>query len=66
VKGQHTGPAFAEDPVEDERVEMNIESDAAREALDGRHGPGVAVANAARAGAARVEGEQRSAGLSTR
>src|SRR5262249_13775474 len=43
VKGERPGPSVTEDAVQDERVEVNIQSEAAAEALDRCHRAGPAV-----------------------
>jgi hypothetical protein len=59
VKGERPGPSLTEDAVQYERVEVNIQLEAAAEALDRCHRAGPAVLDAVRTGGARVEGEQR-------
>jgi len=46
VKGKRPWPSFAEDAVEHQRVEVDIELEAAAEALYRRDRPGLAAADA--------------------
>jgi hypothetical protein len=57
VKGELSRPSFAEDAVEHERVHVDVELEAAPEALDHRHRAGLAL-DPVRPRGARVEGEQ--------
>jgi hypothetical protein len=46
VKGEVPGSSLAEDAVEHERVEVNVELEATAEALDHRHRAGLALRDA--------------------
>jgi hypothetical protein len=59
VKGEVAGLRLAEDAVEYERVVVEVEVEAAAEALDHGDRPRLAVADPVGAGGARVEGEER-------
>src|SRR5258705_362802 len=59
VKGEAARAGGAEDAVEHERVEVNVELEATPEALDHRHRAGLAVPDAVRTPGARVESDQR-------
>ena len=58
VEGEVPGSGVAEDAVEHERVEVDVQLQAAPEALDHRHRAGLALRDAVRPRGARVEGEQ--------
>jgi hypothetical protein len=58
VKGQAAWRRVAEDAVEHERVEVDIEFEAAPKALDHRRRAGLALPDAVRPRGAHVEGEQ--------
>ena len=58
MKGEVPGSSLAEDTVEHERVEVDVQLQAAAEALDHGHGAGLALRDAVRPHGARVAGEQ--------
>jgi hypothetical protein len=58
VKGEVAGLRLAEDAVEYKRVVVEVELEAAAEALDHGDRPGLAVVDSVGAGGARVEGEE--------
>jgi len=62
VKGEAAGLRFTEDAVKHERVAVEVELEAAPEASDHGDRPGLAVADPAGAGGARIDGEEREGG----
>jgi hypothetical protein len=61
VKGERPGVSRTEHPVQRQRMERDIQLEAAAEALDHRHGADLAIRDAECPRGARVEGEQCSA-----
>lgn len=58
MKGERPGASLTEHPVQRQRMEMDIQLEAAAEALDQRHGADLAIRDAECPRGARVEGEQ--------
>lgn len=58
MKGEVPGSSLAEDTVEHEGVQVDVELETAPEPLDHRHRAGLALRDAVRPRGARVEGEQ--------
>jgi hypothetical protein len=57
VKDERPGARLAEDPVQHQRMEVDVQLETAAEALDHRDGAGLAVRDAESSRRARVEGE---------